>query len=124
MVVFSLIIVNKAVKKSSGKVFSSKILLIKHLGNKGSVAADPNFKEIAQNFKDWHWSWSQFYFYKKNYSYFHALRKCFFKMIKSLIKMFFYKLLSNSRAFNNSKYRFLGFFNSMIGKKSYYRIED
>ena len=33
--------------KNGGKVFSSKILLIKHLGNKGSVAADPNFKELA-----------------------------------------------------------------------------
>ena len=110
--------------KNGGKVFSSKILLIKHLGNKGSLAADPNFKEIAQNFKDWHWTWSQFYFYKKNYSYFYALKKCFFKMIKSLIKMFFYKFLGNNNAFNNSKYRFLGFFNSMIGKKSYYRIED
>ena len=45
-------------------------------------------------------------------------------MTKSLIKMFFYKLLRNKDAFNNSKYRFSGFFNSMIGKKSYYRIED
>ncbi len=111
-------------KKNGGKVFSSKLLLIEHLGNKGSLAADPNFKDIAQNFKDWHWTWSQFYFYKKNYNYFYAMKECFFKMTKSLIKMFFYKLLRNKDAFNNSKYRFSGFFNSMIGKKSYYRIED
>ena len=110
--------------KNGGKVFSSKLLFIEHLGNKGYLAADPNFKDIAQKFKDWHWMWSQFYFYKKNYSYFYALKKCFFKLIKSFIKMFFYKLLRNNNAFNSSKYRFLGLLNSMIGKKSLYRIGD
>jgi GT2 family glycosyltransferase len=110
--------------KNGGKVFSSKLLLIEHLGNKGSIAADPNFKDIAQKFKDWHWTWSQFYFYKKNYSYLYALRKCFFKLVKSFLRMFFYKLLKNSIAYNNSKYRFLVLLNSMIGKKSYYRIKD
>ena len=110
--------------KNSGKVFSSKILLLKHLGNKGSLAADPNFKEITAKFRDWHWMWSQFYFYKKNYGFVYALKKYFFKLIRFFIGILFYKILGNKNKFNNSKYKFLGLYNSMIGKGSFFRLED
>ena len=110
--------------KNGGKVFSSKILLIKHLGNKGSLAADQNYKEITDNFRDWHWMWSQFYFYKKNYSIIYALKKYFFRLIKLFLAIFIYKVLRNKQKFNNTKYKFLGLYNSMIGKDSFYRLED
>tara|TARA_B100000795_G_scaffold27737_1_gene18430 strand:- start:109 stop:993 length:885 start_codon:yes stop_codon:yes gene_type:complete len=110
--------------KNGGKVFSSKILLIKHLGNKGSLAADQNYKEITDNFRDWHWMWSQFYFYKKNYNIIYALKKYFFRLIKLFLAIFIYKVLRNKQKFNNAKYKFLGLYNSMIGKDSFYRLED
>ena len=110
--------------KDGGKVFSSKILLLEHLGNKGSLAADPNYKETTDKFRDWHWMWSQFYFYKKNYSFIYALRKFFFRLIRFFIGIIIYKTLGNQNKFNKSKYKFLGLYNSMIGKPSFFRLGD
>ena len=112
------------VVKSGGKVFSSKILLLKHLGNKGSLAADSNYKETTDKFRDWHWLWSQFYFYKKNYGFIYAFRKYFSRLIRFFIGIIFYKIIGNRSKFNKSKYKFLGLYNSMIGKPSFYRLED
>ena len=112
------------VNKYGGNVFSSKILLLKHLGNKGSLAADPNYKESTDKFRDWHWMWSQFYFYKKNYSFVYAFRKTFIKLIRFFLGILIYKILRNKNAFNKSKYKFLGLYNSMIGKDSFFRLKD
>ena len=109
----------QAIKKGD-KVFSSKLLLIKHLGNKGSLAADPNFKDIAQNFKDWHWTWSQFYFYKKNYSYFYALITTIPILLRALAKLIYYYFTKNDKHFIY-KGRFLGLINSYLKKKAWYR---
>ena len=37
--------------------------------------------------------------------------------------MFIFKIFLNKKKFNLYKYNFLGLFNSIIGKKSFYRIE-
>ena len=110
--------------KKGGKVFSSKILLLKHLGNMGSLAADPAYKETTNKFRDWHWMWSQFYFYKKNYSYVYALKKYLSKLMRFFMGILIYKILQNKNKFNISKYKFLGLYNSIIGKNSFFRLED
>ena len=106
------------------KVFASKILFIKHIGNSSSIAIIPELKSASNKFRNWHWRWSEFYFYKKNYSYFYALRKCFFKLFKFIILMFYFKIRLNKEEFDKNKYSFLGLYNSIIGKKSFYRIEN
>ena len=106
------------------KVFASKILFIKHIGNSSSIAIIPELKSASNRFRSWHWRWSEFYFYKKNYSYFYALRKCFFKLFKFIILMFYFKVRLNKEEFDKNKYSFLGLYNSIIGKKSFYRIEN
>jgi N-acetylglucosaminyl-diphospho-decaprenol L-rhamnosyltransferase len=110
--------------KDGGKVFSSKILLLKHLGGKGSLAADLNYKEATDKFRDWHWMWSQFYFYKKNYSFVYALKKTLSKLIRFFIGIIFYKILGNKYQYNKSKYKFLGLYNSITGNDSIFRLED
>ena len=109
--------------KKGKKVFSSKILYIKHIGNSSSNAIDDKLKDTANKFRNWHWRWSQFYFYKKNYSYSYAYRKCFSKLIRYLVMMLAFKILLDKKKFDLNKYSFLGLFNSFIGKKSFYRIE-
>ncbi len=108
--------------KKGIKVFSSKILYIKHIGNSSSIAVNPEFKDSASKFRTWHWRWSQFYFHKKNYGYFYAYRKCFFKLIKYLVLMFFFKILFDKKKFDLNKYGFLGLINSILGNKPFYRI--
>ena len=40
-----------------------------------------NKRSNLENIREWHWMWSSFYFYKKNYSYFFAFYKMFGKLI-------------------------------------------
>ena len=62
-------------KDKEEDVFVSKDLIIDHLGNMGSFATDKNLKLDAEKLREWHWMWSTFYFYKKNYGFFYALKK-------------------------------------------------
>lgn len=112
-----------SIKKKGFKVFSSKILFIKHIGNSSSTAINPEIKNNADKFRHWHWRWSEFYFYKKNFGSFYAYKKCFFKLFKYLLLMFIFKIFLNKKKFNLYKYNYLGLYNSIIGKKSFYRIE-
>ena len=60
----------RQVLSKGGKIYASKKLYIKHLGHKGSAATDPNYSIETEMFRNWHWMWSSFYYYKKNYSFF------------------------------------------------------
>ena len=55
---------------------------------------------------------------------FKALKFSLGKFIRSFFKMLFFTLTFNKKQKINYLYRFLGLLNSMIGKKSHYRIED
>ena len=92
--------------------------------NSSSIAIIPELKIASNKFRNWHWRWSEFYFYKKNYSYFYALRKCFLRLFKFIILMLYFKIRFNKEEFDKNKYSFLGLYNSIIGRKSFYRIEN
>tara|TARA_Y100000992_G_scaffold270131_1_gene210306 strand:+ start:274 stop:1170 length:897 start_codon:yes stop_codon:yes gene_type:complete len=112
----------KSLTRKGKKVLSSKILYIKHIGDSSSISIIPELSSDSNKFRNWHWRWSEFYFYKKNYSYFYALRKCFLKLLKFLILMPYYKVMFDKSQFDRNKYSFLGLLNSIIGKKSSFRV--
>ena len=43
-----------------------------------------------EKLREWHWMWSTFYFYKKNYGFFYALKKTMGKLLRSFVKMIYY----------------------------------
>ena len=112
----------KQIKNLSGNVFSSKSLIIDHLGFKGSFAYDKDYAIEALKIRNWHWMWSFFYYHKKNEGYFFALKKTFGKLIKSFFKSIYYFISFNKNERIRYSYRFLGLINSMTGKKSWFRI--
>ena len=105
-------------------IFQANDLLIDHLGYKGSFGSDPENKLESEKLREWHWMWSTFYFYKKNYGYFFALKKNIGKLIRSILKIIFYTFTFNKNMKSKYLSRFLGLFNSMIGKKSVYRVNQ
>tara|TARA_B100001057_G_scaffold481710_1_gene556062 strand:- start:67 stop:972 length:906 start_codon:yes stop_codon:yes gene_type:complete len=111
----------KSVIDSGGFVYTAKNLKVHHLGFKSSLGKNLEEKINAINVKDWHWMWSSFYFYKKNYSYFYAFKKLLGKLIKSSIKMLFYSLIFQTSKKNKYLYRFLGLYNSYLNRPSYFR---
>ena len=102
-------------------IYTSKDLKVHHLGFRSSLGKNSNEKNNAINVKDWHWMWSSFYFYKKNYSYFYATKKLIGKLIKSFLKTLFYSIIFQKNKRNKYLYRFLGLFNSFLNKPSFYR---
>jgi GT2 family glycosyltransferase len=105
-------------KKENSKIYIAKKAKIHHLGGKSHSVVHNKEIEFSRN---WHWMWSKFYFNKKHYGYPKALIISFPTLITSMIKFFYYFATHNK--FKKKIYimRFLGLFNSMIGRKSWYR---
>jgi N-acetylglucosaminyl-diphospho-decaprenol L-rhamnosyltransferase len=114
----------KNLEKKKKEVYSSDILLIDHLGSKGSFNSNPLYRIEFEKLRNWHWMWSTFYFYKKNYGFFIAYKKTISKLIKSLFKYIFYAIINNKSLTIKYKYRFLGLANNMMGRKSWFRINS
>ena len=114
----------KQLELNKKNVFSSGDLLVHHLGFKGSFGADPQLKREAEKLREWHWMWSSFYFYKKNYGYFFAIRKTIGKLIRSFFKFFFYTVTFNKKLNNKYQSRFFGLLNGMMCKPSWYRVDS
>ena len=105
-------------KKENHKIYIAKKAKIHHMGGKSH---SPIYEKEIEFSRNWHWMWSKFYFNKKHYSYSMALLIVFPSLITSMIKFFYYFVTSNK--FKKKIYimRFLGLFNSIFGKKSWYR---
>jgi len=111
----------KSLLKENKNVYTSSLLKIHHLGFQSSLSENQidNLNKI--NLKDWHYMWSSFYFYKKNYSYSYALRIFLGKFLKSFFKFLFYSVTFQKNQKNKYLYRFLGLLNSIIGRPSNFR---
>ena len=104
-------------------IFSSNKLIVNHLGFKGSFAFDKKYELEAIKLRNWHYLWSQFYFNKKHDGYFLAYWRSFFKIIPFFLKFIYFIFVNNALEKNKYKYRFLGLLNSMLLKKSKFRID-
>ena len=111
----------KSLKKKGEKVYSSKKLKIHHLGFKSSFEENSSYRKSINRLREWHWMWSTFYFYKKNFSYLYAFRKILGKLLKSAFKVILYSLLLNQKEKEKYKYRFFGIFNSILNRPSKFR---
>ena len=110
----------RRIKSIGGKIYSSKDLLTKHLGKKGSTDQDYNLEfEILRN---WHWMWSTFYYHKKYYGHLYAVYKNYGKLFKSIFNLFLYTILFNTKNRKIYSARASGLLNAMLGKKSWYRV--
>ena len=110
----------RRIKSIEGKIYSSKNLLTKHLGKKGSTDQDYNLE--FEKLRNWHWMWSTFYYHKKHYGHLYAVYKNYGKLFRSLLNMFLYTILFNTKNRKIYSARASGLLNAMLGKKSWYRV--
>ena len=113
----------KSVKKRNENIFMCPDLKVEHLGFKGSFATDKNFEMEAIKIRNWHYMWSFFYYHKKTNGYFNAIKKSLGKLIRSFFKTIFYFLIFNKKERTVYFFRFLGLFNSIINRKSFFRVD-
>ena len=108
----------KRVKKSKGKIFLDKNILINHEG--ASSVDKTNILELEKN-RNWHWMWSTFYFHKKHKGFLLALFITSPKILSAIAKTLFYFLTLNKKKRDIYFCRLSGILNSIIGKKAWYR---
>ena len=65
--------------------------------------------------------WSKFYFNKKHYGFLIGILKILKNLTSAILKFFFYLILFNSHKRKIYQMRLSGLYNSIIGKKSFYR---
>ena len=111
----------KSLSIKGENVFTSNNFKVKHLGFKSSFDENSSNKNSIYRLREWHWMWSTFYFYKKNFNYFYALRQVIGKFIKAFLKTIFYSITFNKKEKEKYKYRFLGIYNAVLGKPSNFR---
>ena len=85
------------------------------------TSVDTTSKEELDNLKNlyaWHFIWSKFYFVKKNKGYFYSFFIFVPIMIRTVIKLFYYKILKNIPKEQHYKVRLDGLLSAIKGLKS------
>ena len=78
-------------KKKKLKVFFATNFKVKH-NRASSISVN---KEKIKNLRAWHYMWSMFYCYKKNYSFINAISRIYILLIKDILMMFVNLILIN-----------------------------
>ena len=88
-----------------------------------SVEIQDTEEKKMMNFLVWHFIWSKFYFYRKKYTYYLAIIFFVPIILRTLVKLIFYRYIKRDTN-NNDKYyfRLLGILSSILGRKSSLRI--
>ena len=99
----------------------SNLIIHHEIGTSASNINEIEKKKIKE-LTLWHFIWSKFYFYKKHYGYIFSIIYFIPTILRILFKILLTQLLSDKE--NNKKYkiRLSGLISSILGKKSYKKI--
>ena len=108
----------RRVYNNGGSIYVVPKAIINHAGAR---AVDSKFSEEVELSRNWHWIWSKFYFNKKNFGIFIAIKSGLPSYFSSIFKFLFFLIIGNK--FKKRKYfnRASGFYNAFIDKPSWYR---
>ena len=83
---------------------------------------DLHDKEKIKLLRQWHYMWSMFYFYKKNFSFFIAVSKTFHIFLKDLFFLMINLVTFDKQKIRIRYYRINGLMHSFLGMKSNKRL--
>jgi len=101
------------------KIYLLKNCIVKH---KPNSSHNPKLNNDVEIFKHWHYTWSYFYFLKKHFGFFFALKKNIVELIKSFIMSIWNFFIFKKHKRKKYASRLSGLMNSILGKKSSLRI--
>ena len=110
----------KKLYKKKHKMYILKDLKFTHLGTSSS---EKKFNLAIQLNRNWHFSWSKFYYFRKNFSYFFALKKVLPNIYQSIVGIILSLIKLNYDHIKLHFYVLLGVLNAIFLRKSYYRPE-
>ena len=108
----------KKLLNSKHKMYIIKELKFDHLGTSSSNKKFNN--KILMN-RNWHFSWSKFYFFKKNYNYFFALKKIIPNIYQNILGIILSLIKLNIFTVKLHLASLLGALNGVFLNKSLYR---
>jgi N-acetylglucosaminyl-diphospho-decaprenol L-rhamnosyltransferase len=108
------------------KLFASKkkMLVSKNIKftHEGTSSVNKMFSFEVTLSRNWHYNWSKYYFFKKNYGVLFGLKKIFPNFLRSIRKILIYKiLLRDNKKFQFALAEFNGILQSVLLKPSNYR---
>ena len=97
---------------------------VKH--NVGSSVSINNYREKKEleKLRNWHFIWSKFYYYKKNYGLVYSLIYFIPTLLRVIFRIILYTLIRNNEKRKKYLIRFNGLLSSIKGMKSYKRINN
>ena len=108
----------KALMRLNHKMYIIKDLKFEHTGT--SSSNKKYNKEILIN-RNWHYSWSKFYFFKKHYNYFYALKKIIPNIYQNILGIFLSIITINIYDVKLHFASLKGALNAIVLNKSEYR---
>ena len=96
---------------------------IKVYHDMGNSVLSKNEQEVKdqRDLRSWHFVWSKFYYYKKNFGFFFAIFIFIPIILRTGIKIFFYLISKDEINYFKYKNRWSGIISSIKGKRSYKR---
>ena len=104
-------------KKENKKMFIIENIKFDHFGG---ASHEKKYDFQASLSRNWHYNWSKFYYFRKNYSYFFALKK-FLPILTKLSFKYLVKLFSGKKERSLIKAEISGAVASILKKKSSFR---
>ena len=108
----------KKTRSANKKIYACKKIKFMHYG---ASSVNPKFSDRYSLNRSWHYNWSKFYYFRKNFGYFLALRKIFPNLIRSIRKMIVCKIYRKQKEYLSHKSELLGILASIFNKPSSYR---
>ena len=104
--------------KQNKKIFITKKINTFHIG---SSSHDKNLQHYASLTRCWHYNWSKFYYFKKHFGYYYALRKSLSVLFKLKIKILKNLIFYNKKNLVYLTVELRGLLSSMCNLPSKYR---
>ena len=107
--------------RKNKKLFVMKNIKFKHYGSK---SVDVKFNNLVTKTRAWHYSWSKFYYYKKNFNYIYALSKIIPNLLRALKHLFLNIFKLNFNNFLIHLLEIYGIVCSILCLPSFYRAKN
>lgn len=108
----------KRLKDNKKKIYIVKNIYTSHIG---SSSHDSKLNHFAVLTRNWHYNWSRFYYLRKHFGYFYALKKNISILFKLLIKLTSALIFFNKIKIKYIYAEFSGLINSIFCRPASYR---
>ena len=108
----------KKARAADKKIYVSQKIKFTHYG---SQSVSSKFSDQYNLNRSWHYNWSKFYYFKKNFGYFFALKKVCPNLLRTLKRLLISKIYNKKIEYSLRKAELLGIITSVFNKPSDYR---